>query len=89
VLIDGLVLGEDIAQGQQIDVLTVSVRDESGSAPRPLVELHSIGYRRIVDLEPVRVVELTLRVAQARGPVAISTLAILRPSRFLRSSRSS
>lgn len=79
VLIDGLVLGEDILHGQQIDRLIVSVRDEAGAAARTLVELHSVGYRRIVDLAPVRVAELTLTVAQARGPVAISTLAVLRP----------
>jgi alpha-L-fucosidase len=80
VLIDGLVLGEDITQGQQIDQLTVSVRDEAGAEPRQLVELPSIGYRRVVDFAPLRVTELTLRVVQARGPVAISTLAVLRPS---------
>lgn len=79
VTVDGVVLAEDIARGQQIDELVVQARSGDGSV-RELARVHSIGYRRIVDLAPQCIEELIVRVVSARGPVALSRLAALRPS---------
>ena len=80
VLIDTVVLGEDIAQGQQIDGVVVETTGENGTIE--LARAESIGYRRIIDLPPQHVSDVTVRVTSTRGPVAFSEFAVLRPSAF-------
>lgn len=79
VTIDGVVLAEDITRGQQIDGVVITVRP-ADAEPRELARLHSVGYRRVVDVPPERITELTVQVTSSRGTVALSGLAVLRPS---------
>lgn len=81
VTIDGVVLAEDIALGQRIDEVVITALTASDE-PRTLARLHSVGYRRIVDVPAQPIIELTVEITAARGPIVLSGLAALRPSEF-------
>jgi alpha-L-fucosidase len=81
VTIDGVVLAEDITLGQRIDEVVITALTASDE-PRTLARLHSVGYRRIVDVPAQPITELTVQVTAARGPIVLSGLAALRPSEF-------
>lgn len=82
-LIDGLILEEDIAAGQQIDGLSVEAIDADG-AREILFSARSVGYRRIIDIDKRFVSAIEVRVVSARGDVRISGLVVLAPPRGAR-----
>jgi alpha-L-fucosidase len=75
--IDGVVLGEDISQGQQVDGLRIEGQVADGPW-RELASVGSIGYRRIVGFAPAQVTQVRLTVTSARGPVALRQSMVLR-----------
>jgi alpha-L-fucosidase len=82
VTIDGIVLAEDITRGQQIDDVVITALTASGEL-RKLARLRSVGYRRIVDVPEQTMTELCVQIRAARGPIALSGLAALRPSELM------
>ena len=80
VTIDEIVLGEDIAHGQQLDDVVIAVSAADGSRPE-VARVGSVGYRRIVDLARRDVTSVTVTLRSARGPVRLRQLEVLAPSR--------
>ncbi|WP_240930486.1 alpha-L-fucosidase [Isoptericola sp. BMS4] len=81
--VDGVVLAEDVAHGQQVEDVVVRVERADGRAEGPgeiVAWAGSVGYRRILDLAPVEVTALTVEIGAHRGPVRLAELAVLRPS---------
>lgn len=75
--ITGVVLREDIAHGQLVELVEVYVADDVGGRERLVATAGSVGYQRILDLEPVRTHELTVVFAQARATPRIAGVAVL------------
>lgn len=84
--IDGLILDEDIARGQLIDRLEVDLEDVDGTT-RTVLTVGAVGYRRIAELPLRRVRAAHLRLVAARGPVHLSRISLLAPSRLLAGAR--
>lgn len=80
--IDGVILDEDIARGQLIDRLQVDLEDVDGTT-RTVLTIGAVGYRRIAELPLRRVRAAHIRLVTARGPVHLSRLSLLAPSRLL------
>lgn len=77
VTIDGVVLGEDIAQGQQVEEMAVEGLGVDG-VWHLLATVGSVGYRRMLGFEPVAVTQVRLTVISARGAVALRPALVLR-----------
>lgn len=77
--VDGVVLAEDVAHGQQLEEVVVRAERADGRT-EVVARARSVGYRRILDLAPVEVTALTVELAAHRGPVRLAELAVLRPS---------
>ncbi|WP_342343453.1 alpha-L-fucosidase [Microbacterium sp. CFBP 13617] len=80
--IDGVILDEDIARGQLIDRLQVDLEDVDGTT-RTVLTIGAVGYRRIAELPLRRVRAAHIRLVTARGPMHLSRLSFLAPSRLL------
>ena len=78
--IEEIVLGEDIAHGQQLDDVVIRVRG-GDEEEREIARVGSIGYRRIVDVPRQDVTSVAVLLRGARGPVRLRQLAVLGPSR--------
>jgi alpha-L-fucosidase len=76
VTIDGVVLGEDIAQGQQVEEMVVEGLGADGEW-RHLATLGLVGHRRIVGFPPIVVRHVRLTVTIARGAVALRPALVL------------
>jgi alpha-L-fucosidase len=77
VALDGVVLEEDIAGGQQIEALTVEVETPDGQ--RQVASCQSVGYRRILRFEPVVSRVLSIVITGYRGPFLLKSPKILQP----------
>lgn len=77
ITIDGIIVAEDIADGQQIDGLLVEAQLADGRWVE-IAALRSIGYRRIKAFDAVTVRQLRLTITSARGPTNMSQPAVLR-----------
>ena len=75
--IDGIIVGEDIADGQQIDGLRIEAQLSDGRWLE-LAATQSIGYRRIVTFDAVTAHQLRLTITSARGPTNLGLPAALR-----------
>jgi len=75
-LIDGVVLGEDIARGQQVDGLIVEAQGADGGWTQ-LATIDSVGYRRILSFGAVEVRALRVTVPSSRGEVAMLPVMVL------------
>ena len=76
--VEGVIVGEDIVHGQQIDGAEVRVRRADGQEA-VVARVGSIGQRRHVDLDEDDVVTVELWITSRRGPVHLSTFAVLEP----------
>ncbi len=79
--IDAFVLAEDIAHGQRIDEVVIDGVIAGGGRVE-LARAGSVGYRRILDIAAVTVEAVEVRVVGARGPVRVSAVGVLAPSRL-------
>ncbi len=77
VVIDGVVVAEDIADGQQIDGLLVEAQLADGGW-HEIAALQSIGYRRIRAFDPISTRQLRLTITSARGPTNMLRPSVLR-----------
>lgn len=77
VVIDGIIVAEHIADGQQIDGLLIEAQ-LADSRWVSIAELQSIGYRRIRSFDAVTARRLRLTITSARGPTSMSLPAVLR-----------
>lgn len=75
--ITGLVLREDIARGQLVELVEVYATPEAGGAPELIAAAGSVGYQRIIDLAPRRTAELTVVFAETRSAPVIAGLNVL------------
>ncbi|HVK24666.1 MAG TPA: alpha-L-fucosidase [Actinokineospora sp.] len=77
--VDGVVIAEEIRQGQQVDTFTVEYQNSSGTWVKvPTTEQTlSIGAKRILPLSSVVTAQkFRLSITQARGPINIATFAL-------------
>ena len=76
VTVDGVVLRELVTEGQVVEEVAVTGVTPGGER-RVLGRFGTVGYQRIVDLDPVTVTSLSVTVTRSRGPVALCGLAVL------------
>lgn len=73
--VSGLVLREDITQGQRLELTVVTGGDESGDAE--IARVLCVGYQRLVRFDPRVLTSLTVRVEAARAAPRLRTFAVL------------
>lgn len=75
---DRIVLQEPIQLGQRISKFQIEVKGENGW--QNVFEGTTIGYKRIVRIEPVKASKLRLKVTEANNTVAISNIGVFKAS---------
>lgn len=68
----GLVLREDIARGQLVELVEVFAVAEGGGEARRIATAGAVGYQRFIDLDRVRTTELTIVFAETRATPRIA-----------------
>lgn len=74
--VDGIILGEDIRHGQQIEGLTVEAQSSDG-VWHTIARCTSVGYRRILMVDPVSLTALRVTITASRGPVHLTPIRVL------------
>jgi len=75
---DRIVLQEPIQLGQRISKFQIEVKTKNGW--QKVFEGTTIGYKRIVRIEPVKASKLRLKVIEANNTVAISNIGVFKAS---------
>jgi alpha-L-fucosidase len=73
--VSGLVLREDIAQGQRLELVVITGREAHGDIE--LARVMCVGYQRLVRFAPRVVNSLTVRIEAARDAPRLRTVAVL------------
>lgn len=75
--INNIALQEYIRLGQRIEAFELETRDDNGSwkAIETSDSLTTIGYKRIIRMQPVETDAIRLKVTKAMGPVCLSEVA--------------
>lgn len=60
-----LILGENISEGQLIDQIKVKIKTDHNEW-KNISEFHSVGYRRIIEFEMQKIIELKIEITNSR-----------------------
>jgi alpha-L-fucosidase len=74
-LVSYISLGEDIALGQRVERFEVSYTDEASGEWKPLAKGTTIGYKRILQVDPVTVKRVKIEIKSSLAPPVISTVS--------------
>lgn len=73
--VNTLIVGEQIKEGQLLEKTEIEVKMQ-GEAWTKLTEVHSVGYRRIIEFDEQEIIGLRVHVTEARSTPNVSNISI-------------